>query len=144
MDSTKLMMKKHYDDAVAGANLLDSLVPDIKVPIMKPSKGVWLKNWIKNAKCKMREASETIKRKSMQIAHWILNTKIMKSALPEKTKEMITLVMGSKYLNEAINHNYSKEKLSVKRNTVFKNNAVIHRMKILDTVDPLNQDDFTK
>ena len=139
MDSTKLMMKKHYDDADAGGNLLDSLVPDINVPIMKPSKGAWLKNWIKNAKCKMREASETIKRKSMQIAHWILNTKIMKSALPEKTKEMITLVMGRKYSNKPINYNYSKEKLSVKRNTAFKNNAIIYRMKILDIVDPLNQ-----
>ena len=84
MDSTKLMVKTHYDDGDAGGNLLDSLVPDINVPIMKPSKGAWLKNWIKNAKCKMREASETIKRRSMQIAHWILNTKIMKSALPEK------------------------------------------------------------
>ena len=63
----------------------------------------------------------------------------MKSALPEKTKEMITLVMGSKYSNKPINYNYSKEKLSVKRNTAFKNNAIIYRMKILDIVDPLNQ-----
>ena len=47
--------------------------------------------------------------------------------------------MGSKYLNKPINYNYSKEKLSVKRNTAFKNNAIIYRMKILDTVDPLNQ-----
>ena len=54
MDSTKLMMKKHYDDADAGGNLLDSLVPDIKVPIMKPSKGAWFKNWIKE--CKMQNA----------------------------------------------------------------------------------------
>ena len=107
---------------------LDSLVPDIKVPIMKPSKGVWFKNGIKNAKCKMREASETIKRKSMQITHWILNTKIMKSALPEKTKEMISLVMGSKY-----------SKLSVKRNTAFENTVITYRMKILDKVDPLKK-----
>ena len=54
MDSTKLMMKKHYDDVDAGGNLLDSLVPDIKVPIMKPSKGVWFKNGIKE--CKMQNA----------------------------------------------------------------------------------------
>ena len=81
MDLTKLMMKKHYDDADAGEILLDSLVPGIKVPIKKPSKGAWFKNWIKNAKCKI---SEAIKRKSMQITHWILNTKIVKSVLPTK------------------------------------------------------------
>ena len=138
MNSTKQKLAQN-NGLDAGANLLDSLVPDIKVPIMEPSKGVWFKNWIKNAKCKMREASENIKRKNMQIAHWILNTKIMKSALPDKTKDMITLVMRSKYLNKPINYNYSKEKLNVKRITAFKNNAIIYRMRILDTVDPLNQ-----
>ena len=54
MDSTKLMVKKHYDDGDAGGNLLDSLVPDIDVPIMKPSKGAWVEKLDKE--CKMQNA----------------------------------------------------------------------------------------
>ena len=46
MSSTKQTMEKRNGDVDASANLLDSLVPDIDVPIMKPSKGVWFKNWI--------------------------------------------------------------------------------------------------
>ena len=138
MSSTKRKMKKRNNDVDAGANLLDSLVPDINVPIMKPSKSAWFKNWIQNAKCKMREASETIKQRSMEIANWILK-RIVKSHLPTKIKELIKMVMDTKYSDEPISHKYSEEKLSAKRITAFKNNAIIYKMKILDEVDPLNQ-----
>ena len=53
MSSTKQKMEKRNDYVDADANLLDSLVPDIDVPIMKPSESAWFKNWIQNAKCKM-------------------------------------------------------------------------------------------
>ena len=139
MSSTKQTMEKRNSDVDASANLLDSLVPDIDVPIMKPNKGVWFENWIQNAKCKMHEASETIKRKSMEIANWILNKRIVKSHLPAKIKELIKMVMETKYSDKPIIHKYSEEKLSAKRITAFKNKAIIYRMKILDEVDPLNQ-----
>ena len=58
MSSTKQTMEKRNDGVDAGANLLDSLVPDIDVPTTKPNIGAWFKNWIQNAKCKMHEASE--------------------------------------------------------------------------------------
>ena len=32
-----------------------------------------------------------------------------------------------------------KKKLSVKRITAFKNNAIVYKMKVLDNKDPLNQ-----
>ena len=139
MSSTKQTMEKRNDDVDTSANLLDSLVPDIDVPIMTPSKGAWFKNWIQNAKCKMHEASETIKQRSMEIANWILNKRIVKSHLPAKIKELIKMVMETKYSDKPIIHKYSEEKLSVKRITAFKNKAIIYKMKILDEVDPLNQ-----
>ena len=139
MSSTKQTMEKRNGDVDASANLLDSLVPDIDVPIMKPSKGVWFKNWIQNAKCKMHEASETIKQRSMEIAYWILNKRIVRSHLPTKIKELIKIVMETKYSDKHIIHKYSEEKLSAKRITAFKNKAIIYEMKILDEVDPLNQ-----
>ena len=106
---------------------------------MTTSKGAWFKNWIQNAKCRMHGASETIKRRSMDIANWILNKRIVKSHLPAKIKELIKMVMETKYSDEPIIHKYFEEKLSVKRITVFKNKAIIYKMKILDEVDPLNQ-----
>ena len=47
--------------------------------------------------------------------------------------------MKSKYSDVEISHNYEKEKLSVKRSTAFKNNAIVYKMKVLDSKDPLNQ-----
>ena len=139
MSSTKQTMKKRNHDDEVGSNLLDSLVPDINVPIMKPSKGAWFKNWIQNAKCKMHDASETIKQRNMEIANWILNKRIVKSHLPAKIKDLIKVVMGTKYSEKPIIHKYSEEKLSAKIITAFKNNAIIYKLKILDNVDPLNQ-----
>ena len=63
----------------------------------------------------------------------------MKSHLPAKVKELIKMVLKTKYSDEQIIHKYSEEKLSAKRITAFKNNAIIYKMKILDKVDPLNQ-----
>ena len=113
-------MKESNDDADVRANILDSLVPDINVPIMKPSKGAWFKNWIQNAKCKMHEASETIKRRSMEIANWILNKRIVKAHLPTKIKDLIKMVTGTKYSEKPIIHKYSEEKLSVKKSQLSK------------------------
>ena len=137
MSSTKQTMEKRSDDVDASANFLDSLVPDVPIIIMKPSKGVWFKNWIQNAKCKMHEASETIKQRSMEIANWILNKRIVKSHLPAKIKKRIK--METKYSDKPIIHKYSEEKLSAKKITALENKAIIHKMKILNNVDPLNQ-----
>ena len=38
-----------------------------------------------------------------------------------------------------MSHNYEKQKLSSKRITAFKNNAIVYEMKVLDKKDPLNQ-----
>ena len=49
------------------------------------------------------------------------------------------MVLESKYSDKPIIHKYSEGKLSAKRITAFKNNAIIYEMRILDKVDPLNQ-----
>ena len=38
-----------------------------------------------------------------------------------------------------MSHNYKKGKLSVKRISAFKNNAIVYKMKVSDNKDPLNQ-----
>ena len=129
-------MKKRKDNVDEGSNLLDSLVPDNNV---KPSKSAWFENLIQNAKCKMCVASEAIKQRSMEIANWILNTRIVKSHLPVNVKNLIGIVMGTKYCVKPIIHKYSEGKLNAKRITALKYNAIIHKMEILDKVDPLNQ-----
>ena len=138
MSLTKPTMKKRNDDVEASANLLDSMVPDINVPIMKPNKPnrFNFKKWIDNAKTKI---SENVERRSSQIANWILKTTIVKSHLPAKIKELIEMVLETKYSDKPIILKYSEGKLSAKRITAFKNNAIIYKMKILDKVDPLNQ-----
>ena len=90
-----------------------------------------------NAKCVKHQ--KTTKHRSMEIANWILNKRIVKSHLPSKIKELIKMVMKTKYSDKPIIHKYSEEKLSAKRITAFKNEAIIYKMKILDGVDPLNQ-----
>ena len=106
-------MKKRSDDVEASANLLDSMVPDIDVPIMKPSKPnrFNFKKFIDNAKTKI---SEDVKRRSSQIANWILNTTIVKSHSPAKVKELIKMEMETKYSDKPIIHKYSEEKLNAK------------------------------
>ena len=84
-------------------------------------------------------ASETIKQRSMEIANWILNTRIVKSYLPANVKNLIGLVTGTKYCVNPIIRKYSEGKLNAKRITTLKNNAISHKMEILDKVDPLNQ-----
>ena len=53
-------MKKRNDDVEASANLLDSMVPDINVPTMKPSKPnrFNFKKWIDYAKTKNQKMLE--------------------------------------------------------------------------------------
>ena len=140
MNSTAQMALKQTD-----TNLLDTIVPDINVPIMELSrkKTFNMEKWINKTVTKI---SNKIKQKSMQIANWIFNTKIVKyqalakaKSLPSKIKDLIKLVMKSKYSDVEISHNYEKEKLSVKRSTAFKNSAIVYKMKVLDSKDPLNQ-----
>ena len=121
-----------------GHFILDSVVPEINVPIMKPSrrKPFKIKQWINNAITKI---SNQIKQKSMQISEWILNAKIGEYQVPAKIKDLVKLVLKSKYSDVEMSHNYKKEKLSVKRITAFKNNAIVYKMKVLDNKDPLNQ-----
>ena len=75
----------------------------------------------------------------MQIADWILNTEIKKLKIPRKTKELVKLVMKSKYSDKPIEYKYSDDKLSEKRNTAFKNNVIIYKLKVLNHDDPLKQ-----
>ena len=64
--------------------ILDSIVPDIDVPILKPKKisKFSINTWIDNAKMKI---SENIQRNSFSIADWILKTEIKKLKIPPKT-----------------------------------------------------------
>ena len=65
---------KTYD---FGRFILDSVVPEIDVPVMKPNKrkSFKIKQWLNNAVTKI---SNQIEQKSVQIAEWILNAKIEK------------------------------------------------------------------
>ena len=134
MNSKKQMTaKKTY------TNLLDTNVPEINVPIMelserKPSKTNRFnsRKWFQNA----------VKQTSLQIAHWILNTgkKIIKKLpLPAKIKDLVELVMKSKYYKVPSQNPNQNNKLSEKKNTAFKNNAIVYKLRILNPDDPLNQ-----
>ena len=134
MNSKKQMKaKKTY------TNLLDTNVPEINVPIMelserKPSKTNRFnsRKWFQNA----------VKQTSLQIAHWILNTgkKIIKKLpLPAKIKNLVELVMKSKYYKVPSQNPNQNNKLSEKKNTAFKNNAIVYKLKVLNPDDPLNQ-----
>ena len=121
------------------SNLLDTNVPEINVPIMelserKPSKTNRFnsRKWFQNA----------VKQTSLQIAHWILNTgkKIIKKLpLPAKIKDLVELVMKSKYYKVPSQNPNQNNKLSEKKNTAFKNNAIVYKLKVLNPDDPLNQ-----
>ena len=65
--------------------ILYSIVPDINVPIMKPRKNskLSINKWIDNAIIKI---SENVQQNSVQIAVWILNTKIKSSRFLPKLK----------------------------------------------------------
>ena len=121
-----------------GEFILDSIVPEINVPIMNLSrrKPFKMKQRINNATTKI---SNQIEEKSKQIAEWILNTKIEKYQVPAKIKNLMKLVLNSKYSDVEMSHNHKKEKLSVKKIAAFENNAIIYKMKVLDIRDLLNQ-----
>ena len=75
------------------------------------------RNWFQNA----------VRQTSLQIAHWILNTEIKeikKLPLPAKFKDLVELVMKSKYHKIPFQQN----KLSEKKNTAFKNNAIVYKL----------------
>ena len=118
--------------------ILDSIVPDIDVPMLKPRKisKFSINRWIDNAKMKI---SENVQRESSQIADWILKTEIKKLKIPPKTKRLMELAMKSKYSDKPIEYKYSDDKLSEKRNTAFKNNVIIYKLKVLNHDDPLKQ-----
>ena len=117
--------------------ILDSIVPDSGVPILKPKKisKFSINRWIDNAKIKI---SENIQQNSLKIADWILKTEVKKLKIPPKTKKLMELVMKSKYSDIPIKYKYSDDKLSGKKNTAFKNNVIIYKLKVL------NQDDLLK
>ena len=100
MNSNKQMAVKQTN-----TNLLDTVVPDMNVPIMetnkrKPSKRNRFnsRKWYQNA----------VKQTSLQIAHWILNTeieKIKKLPLPAKIKDLVDLVRKSSYYKVPFQNN---------------------------------------
>ena len=61
--------------------ILDSMVPDINVPILKPENisKFYINRWIDNAEMKI---SENVKCNSLKIADWILSTEIKKLKIP--------------------------------------------------------------
>ena len=134
MDSNKQM-----DSKQTYTNLLDTNVPEINVPIMelserKPSKTNRFnsRKWFQNA----------VKQTTLQIAHWILNTgkkMIKKLPLPAKIKDLMELVMKSKYYKVPSQNPNQNNKLSEKKYTAFKNNAIVYKLKVLNPNDPLNQ-----
>ena len=134
MDSKKQMTAKQ-----TYTNLLDTNVPEINVPIMelseiKPSRKnrFNFREWFQNA----------VRQTSLQIADWILNTGkkiITKLPLPAKIKDLVELVMKSKYHKVPSQNPNQNNKLSEKKNTAFKNNAIVYKLKVLNPDDPLNQ-----
>ena len=134
MNSKKQTMSKQ-----TYTNLLDTNVPEINVPIMelserKPSKTNRFnsREWFQNA----------VRQTSLQIADWILNTgkKIIKKLpLPAKIKGLVELVMKNKYYKVPSQNPNQNNKLSEKKNTAFKNNAIVYKLKVLNPDDPLNQ-----
>ena len=131
--------KKQTKAKQTNTNLLDTNVPEINVPIMalserKPSKTNRFnsREWFQNA----------VRQTSLQIADWILNTGkkiIEKLPLPAKIKDLVELVMKSKYYKVPNQNPNQNNKLSEKKNTAFKNNAIVYQLKILNRDDPLNQ-----
>ena len=118
--------------------ILESVVPDIDVPILKLRKKskFSINKWIDNAKLKI---SEDVQQNSSKIADWILKTKIKKLKIPANTEELMELVMKSKYSDKPIEYKYSDDKLSEERNTALKNNVIIYKLKVLNQDDPLKQ-----
>ena len=107
MESKKRRMAKRLN-----MNLMDSDVPDIKVPIMELSKRKRFNiKWVEDAKTKL---AYKIKQKSMAIADWILNENLKKTKqfpLPAKIEDLIKLVMKSENSKKTFKNN----KLSVKK-----------------------------
>ena len=134
-----MVSKKQMTAEQTDTNLLDTNVPEINVPIMelserKPRKTNRFnsRQWFQNA----------VRQTSLQIAHWILNTgkKIIKKLpLPAKIKDLVELVMKSKYYKVPNQNPNQNKKLSEKKNTAFKNNAIVYKLKVLNPDDPLNQ-----
>ena len=130
MNSNKQTAMKRTD-----THLLDTIVPDINVPIMKTSDRKSNKPSRFNSREWFRNA---VIQTSLQIADWILNTEmkvIKKLLIPAKIKDLVGLVMRSKYHKVPFQNN----KLSEKKNTAFKNNAIVYKLKMLNQDDLLNQ-----
>ena len=91
-------------------HLLDAIVPDINVPIMKTSE----KKQSKKNRFNSREwFQNAVRQTSLQIADWILNTEmkeIKKLPLPTKIKDLVELVMRSKYYKVLFQNNNLSEK----------------------------------
>ena len=134
MDSKKQITTKQTH-----TNLLDTNVSEINVPIMELRE----KKTSKTNRFNSREwFQNAVRQTSLQIADWILNTgkKIMKKLpLPEKIKNLVELVMKSKYYKVPNQNPNQNNKLSEKKNTAFKNNAIVYKLKVLNPDDPLNQ-----
>ena len=127
-------------------SFLDMPLEDIKVQPITPTKYETRFNSSKiidNAKVK---TIEIIKQNANALADWILNTEIDKKILPTKIQNLINMVKNTEYSKKPVNpqNRYISDegkllKLSCKRVTAFKNNAVEYNLTIRNNMDPLKQ-----
>ena len=105
MNSNKQTAVKRTD-----THLLDTIVPDINVPIMKTSERKPNKTNRFNSR---RWFQNAVRQTSLQIADWILNKEmkeIKKLPIPPKIKDLVELVMKSKYHKVPFRNNKLSEK----------------------------------
>ena len=121
-------------------SILDMPLEDIKVQPITPTK---YKTRFNLSKAK---TIEIIKQNANTLADWILNTEIAKKVLPTKIQKLIDMVKNTEYSKKPVNpqNRYISDegkllKLSRKRVTAFKNNAVEYNLMVRNNRDPLHQ-----
>ena len=126
--------------------LFDAPLVDIKVQPITPTKHENRFNSSKFIDYAKTKTIEIIKQNANVLADWILNTEIDKKILPTKIQNLINMgenLIHSKKPVNLQNRYISDEgellKLSRKRATAFKNNAVEYNLTIRNNRDPLKQ-----
>ena len=130
-------------------SLLDKPLKEINVKPMKPTKlkkRFNISNFIKNAKLKV--TTSLVKENANDIAEWILNMEVPKTALqnlPIKIIKLIKLVKETTYLenptydSDTQRQRDDTEDLSQESETAFKKNIIVFDLKILNELDYMKQ-----